>query len=70
LTNIPQEASDIEVRETFGHRSVARHVKFEGFHKDSRRHAGLGWIQFMDREIAKTFMENAEIRIRDRVVRI
>jgi len=64
------EASDLEVREAFGHRSIARHMKFEGFQKESKRHAGLGWIQFADKEMAKTFLENAEIRIRDRAVRI
>jgi len=64
------EASDLEVREAFGHRSIARHMRFEGFQKESKRHAGLGWIQFADKEMAKTFLENAEIRIRDRAVRI
>jgi len=49
------EASDLEVREAFGHRSIARHMKFEGFQKESKRHAGLGWIQFADKEMAKTF---------------
>lgn len=45
-------------------------MKFEGYIKESRRHAGVGFIQFGDRTAAKNFLEGAEIKIRDRGVRI
>lgn len=70
LANIHPEATDLEVREAFGHKNMARHMYFEGFVKDSKRHSGLGWIQFMDREIAKNSLEASEIRVRDRNVRL
>lgn len=70
LTNIHPEASDLEVREAFGHKNSARHMYFEGFIKENKKHAGCGWIQFMDREIAKNSLEAAEIRVRDRNIRL
>lgn len=70
LTNIHPEALDLEVREAFGNKNLARHMHFEGFIKDYKKHAGCGWIQFMDREICKNSLEASEIRIRDRNVRL
>jgi len=70
LTNIHPEASDMEVRDAFGSKNLVRHMYFEGFIKESKRHAGLGWIQFLDREIAKNNLESAELKVRDRCVRL
>jgi hypothetical protein len=70
LTNIHPEATDLEVREAFGNKNMARHMYFEGFIKELKRHAGVGWIQFLDRETAKNSLESSELRVRDRIVRL